>query len=115
MAAVIGQFATILGSLMFNGAGEDTIVNGQPIIQANWADAEMARVQMFLDDNELAYPVYEVLLEPYVLDAPYNIKSCTEIVRARHGYKAAIRKVDAPGEQGSADAFVHVVCVVLPR
>jgi hypothetical protein len=114
MSYTNGLFADILGTLYANGFGSDTIINGYTV-QGTWCDADLSRVSRFIDDNDLGSPVYEVVLEPFVLDAPYNIRAAKEIIDARRNYKAVIRKVITPADQGSADAFVHVVCVVVPR
>lgn len=89
--------------------GTATTVNGYTI-NALWQDAQLARVQLFLNENEWGIASFEVRFPAAVIDTPYSIKAGMEVTRQGLAWRGVIRDVTVEESNG---VITQVNCLVI--
>jgi hypothetical protein len=82
-----------------NSRGTDTTVNGQTI-KALWQDAQIARVQLFLNENQWGTASFEVRFPAAVLAAPYSLKNGMEVTRQGLSWRGVVREMTPEESDG---------------
>lgn len=107
---MIGVFGQINDGCLSVYGGQVTI-NGIGSFNAIVNDAEVARIQQYLDENEWRYPAFQVCIETAAL--PYLIEGA-ELVNLQTGWKSVFRRIMEPGMMGNTD-LINIITVSIPR
>jgi hypothetical protein len=100
--------AAIVGNLQV-AHGDTTLVNGIAVSGAMWAEAQAGRVQMFLSEDLVGKPAYDVTFPASVTGAPWNLKGGSSVVRSAYGWRGSVQMIE---ENGVSDVGAVVRALV---
>lgn len=98
------QLAAIVNCIL-GAFGEATEVGGESL-SAFWEEAEAAKVDGFVSEEEWKRGVYSVEFPAHALSAPYSLAHGSAVKRTKTGETFVVKRLERPGLDGDCSVVV---------